>query len=333
MAYETVKIEKADGVALVSLNRPAKKNAMNPQLHADMTDALEELRYDDEARVLVITGAGDAFCAGMDLKEVFHALKDDPVRYDKVIRQATEWRGRTLRYFPKPTIAMVNGYCFGGAFSIVEGCDLAIAAEEASFGLSEINFKGFPGGAVSKSLANLLRPRDALFYGLTGRRFDGKTAATMGFVNFAVPLSKLKDETLADVALMCLAWQPDGRRPEVVDELLELLDAVAPFFDERVLYAALKEKSGQPGYALGLFVGYMEDKLDLERGRDNVLTPEQRARVAHCLAAEMLVAAAFKTYGEKIAADEAAGLTTSTSSSLTPTIPICGKVKVMIWAA
>src|SRR5215475_3241722 len=197
MAERTVLIEKTDGVALVRLNRPEKKNAMNPQLHEDMTAALEELRYDDDARVLVITGAGDAFCAGMDLKEVFHALKDEPARYDRVIRLATEWRGRTLRYFPKPTIAMVNGYCFGGAFSIVEGCDLAIAAEEATFGLSEINFKGFPGGCVSKSLANLLRPRDALLYAMTGRRFDGKTAASIGFVNFAVPREKLRQETLS----------------------------------------------------------------------------------------------------------------------------------------
>src|SRR5215475_4311648 len=196
MSYETLKIEKADGVALVTLNRPEKKNAMSPQLHEDMTAALEELRYDDAARVVVITGAGDAFCAGMDLKEVFHALKDQPARYDRVVRLATEWRGRTLRYFPKPTIAMVNGYCFGGAFSIVEGCDLAIAAEEATFGLSEINFKGFPGGAVSKTLANLFRPRDALFYGMTGRRFDGKTAADIGFVNLAFPAAQLREETL-----------------------------------------------------------------------------------------------------------------------------------------
>jgi feruloyl-CoA hydratase/lyase len=196
MSYQTLLIEKSAGVALVTLNRPEKKNAMNPQLHEDMTAALEELRYDDEARVLVITGAGDTFCAGMDLKEVFHGLKDQPARYDKVIRLATEWRGRTLRHFPKPTIAMVNGYCFGGAFAIVEGCDLAVAAEEATFGLSEINFKGFPGGAVSKSLANLLRPRDALLYAMTGRRFDGKTAAGIGLVNFAVPAAQLKEETL-----------------------------------------------------------------------------------------------------------------------------------------
>src|SRR5262249_10888704 len=94
------------------------------------------------------------------------------------------------------TVGRVNGYCVGGAFSIVEGCDLAVAAEEATFGLSEINFKGFPGGAVSKSLANLLRPRDALLYAMTGRRFDGKTAAGIGLVNFAVPAARLREETL-----------------------------------------------------------------------------------------------------------------------------------------
>ena len=198
--YQTVLIEKSGRVATLTLNRPAKKNAMSPQLHADVTAALEELRYDDDAKVVVITGAGDAFCAGMDLKEFFHELKDQPARYDQVLRMATEWRGRTLRYFPKPTIAMVNGYCFGGAFSIVESCDIAIAADEATFGLSEINFKGFPGGAVSKSLANLFRPRDALFYALTGRRFNGKRAAEIGFVTLSVPLADLSKETMAVAA-------------------------------------------------------------------------------------------------------------------------------------
>jgi len=196
MSYKTLLIEKSDGVAILTFNRPDKKNAMNPQLHEDMTAALEELRYDDAARVLILTGAGDTFCAGMDLKEVFYELRDQPARYDRVLRLATEWRGRTLRHYPKPTIAMVNGYCFGGAFSIVEVCELAVAAEEATFGLSEINFKGFPGGSVSKSLANLFRPRDALFYGLTGRRFDGRTAASIGFINRAFPAAQLRAETL-----------------------------------------------------------------------------------------------------------------------------------------
>jgi len=196
MTYETLLVEKADKVGIITLNRPKKRNAMSPQLHEDMTHALEALRYDDDARVVVITGAGDSFCAGMDLKEFFADLKDKPSEYDRIYRIAVEWRGRTLRYYPKPTIAMVNGYCFGGAFSIVEGCDLAIAAEEATFGLSEINFKLFPGGSVSKSLANLLRPRDALWYGLLGRPFDGRIAAQIGFVNVAVPLAKLRAETM-----------------------------------------------------------------------------------------------------------------------------------------
>ena len=92
---------------------------------------------------------------------------------------------------------MVNGYCFGGAVSIVEGCDLAVSANEAQFGLSEINFRMFPGGSVSKSLANLLRPRDALLYAMTGRRFNGVKAADMGWVNMSVPLADLEEQTMA----------------------------------------------------------------------------------------------------------------------------------------
>jgi trans-feruloyl-CoA hydratase/vanillin synthase len=196
MDTETVQVTINEGVAKVMFNRPKKKNAMNPQLHKDMTQVLEWLRYEDGARVLVITGSGDSFCAGMDLKEFFHDLKSKPKEYNHILRLATEWRSRTLRYYPKPTIAMVNGYCFGGAFSIVESCDLAFAAREAKFGLSEINFKGFPGGSVSKSLANLFRPRDALFYAMTGRPFGGEEAERIGFINKSFPLIDLERETM-----------------------------------------------------------------------------------------------------------------------------------------
>jgi feruloyl-CoA hydratase/lyase len=196
-AFDNILVDVDGGVATITLNRPAKRNAMSPQLHVDVTTALERLRYDAAAKVIVITGAGNSFCAGMDLKEFFTELKDDPAEYDRIFRLATEWRGRTLRYYPKPTIAKVNGYCFGGAFSIVEGCDLAVAADEATFGLSEVNFGLFPGGSVSKSLANLLRPRDAMLYALTGRPFDGKRATEIGFVNYSVPLAALHDDVRA----------------------------------------------------------------------------------------------------------------------------------------
>ncbi len=197
MGYETILVDIEDGVAVLTFNRPEKKNAMNPRLHEEVTDALEFLRYDEGARVLVVIGTGDAFCAGMDLKEFFVELKPLPAEYDRVSRVAVEWRGRTLRHFPKPTIVMVNGHCFGGAFTIVEACDLAVAAEDAEMGLSEINFKMFPGGSVSKSMGDLLRPRDYLWYALTGRPFTGRTAAEIGFVNFAFPAAMLRAETMA----------------------------------------------------------------------------------------------------------------------------------------
>lgn len=210
MSYETLALNIDDnGVAVLTLNRPEKRNAMSPLLHREMVRMLEELRYDDRVKVVVITGAGKAFCAGMDLKQFFWELQNKPGEYDRARREAVEWRGRTLRYFPKPTIAMINGYCFGGAFAIVEGCDLAFAAEDAVFGLSEINFRMFPGGAVSKALANLLRPRDALFYGLTGRTFDGRVAAKIGFINEAVPADLLMAHTMT-IATELAAKDPEA---------------------------------------------------------------------------------------------------------------------------
>ncbi len=197
MQYQTVLVEIKDRIAKVILNRPDKKNAMNPQLVRDMAQVFEDLRYNDEAAVLVLTGAGDAFCAGMDLKEFFHDLKGkQPVEYDRIWRLLQECRGRTLRYFPKPTIAMVNGYCFGGAFTPLIACDFAIAAEDAVFGLSEINWGIFPGGLVSRVLVDAMCYRDAVYYIMTGDPFDGKKAAEMKLVNFAVPRAKLREETV-----------------------------------------------------------------------------------------------------------------------------------------
>lgn len=195
--YKTICAEFDDGVCLLTLDRPDKRNAMNPALGEEMTDVLEKLRNDKRCRVLVITGAGESFCAGMDLKEFFIDLQDKPAEYDRAHRVAVEWRGRTLRLFPKPTIAMVNGHCFGGALTIVEGCDLAVAAEDAKMGLSEINFKMFPGGSVGKSMGNLLRPRDYMLYALTGRPMTGKIAAEIGLINYAVPLKDLRDDVMA----------------------------------------------------------------------------------------------------------------------------------------
>jgi feruloyl-CoA hydratase/lyase len=194
--YQTVKVEKEDGITWVILNRPEKRNAMNPQLHYDMLDALTELETDKETQVVVLTGAGTSWCAGQDLREYFRATDNNPVERRRASRASQEWRWRRLFTFPKPTIAMVNGYCFGGAFTPLIACDFAIAAEDATFGLSEINWGIFPGGLVSRVLADAMSYRDAMYYIMTGDTFDGKKAAEIRLVNFAVPRAKLREETL-----------------------------------------------------------------------------------------------------------------------------------------
>ena len=116
--WTTVRVEVDDGIAWVELNRPEKRNAMSPTLNAEMVEVLEALDADDACGVLVLTGAGDAWSAGMDLKEYFREVDAAPEHVQrKVRRDAAFWQWRLLRTYAKPTIAMVNGWCFGGAFT------------------------------------------------------------------------------------------------------------------------------------------------------------------------------------------------------------------------
>jgi trans-feruloyl-CoA hydratase/vanillin synthase len=194
--YETVLIEKQDGITWLVMNRPEKRNAMSPQLHIEMDDALSELAVDPDTQVLVLTGAGEAFCAGQDIRLYFRGNDDNPAAKAKANRASNQWRWQKLSTFPHPTIAMVNGYCFGGGFTQVCACDLAVAADDAVFGLSEVNWGILPGGIVSWNVAQTLNFRDGMYYALTGDTFDGKKAAEIGFVNFSFPKAKLKDETI-----------------------------------------------------------------------------------------------------------------------------------------
>ena len=194
--YKTVLLEKEDGITWAILNRPEKRNAMNPQLHFDMYDAVTEAEGDPETQVLVITGAGNSWCAGMDLKEFFREGDKNPEFQRQVAWASQEWRWRKLFTFPKPTIAMVNGFCFGGAFSPMIACDFAIASEDALFGLSEVNWGILPGGLVSRVVTDVLSLRDGLYHAMTGDPFDGKKAAEMRLVNYAVPADQLRDETV-----------------------------------------------------------------------------------------------------------------------------------------
>ena len=196
--YDCVILEKDDdGIAWVTLNRPEKRNAMSPQLHYDMENVMMGLETDDEIQVIVLTGAGDSWSAGMDLREYFRATDNDPTAQFRSFMANKHWSWEILSQSRKATIAMVNGYCFGGAFIPLCACDMVVTAEDAVYGLSEINWGIIPGGIVSKVIVDVMAHRDAMFYAMTGRTFDGTKAVEMKLANIAVPGDKLHEETVA----------------------------------------------------------------------------------------------------------------------------------------
>lgn len=193
---EFVRVEFDDGIAWVTINRPEKRNAISVQVVMEMGATFDALEIDPRCRVMVLTGTGEAFHGGMDLKDYFRATEGQS---EEVLirnqRANAAWQWRNLLSFSKPTIAMVNGWCFGGGLNPVAACDLAIAAEEATFGISEINWAMVPAGNVLKCLTAVMSERDVAYYAMTGETFDGRQAAQMRLVNEAVPRAQLRERT------------------------------------------------------------------------------------------------------------------------------------------
>ncbi|MDP6173744.1 MAG: p-hydroxycinnamoyl CoA hydratase/lyase, partial [Rhodospirillales bacterium] len=195
--YEDVKVDLTDGIAWVLLNRPEKRNAMSPRLHYEMDDAIMRLEHDPDALVVVIGGEGGNFSAGQDLKKFFRELEGNPLERKRAQQTANSWRWDRLINYDKPTIAMVQGYCVGGAFMQLLGADFAIAARNATLSLSEINWGILPGALVSKVVADSVLPRHAIYHACLGEPFDGDEAARIGMVNYAVEEGELRDAVTA----------------------------------------------------------------------------------------------------------------------------------------
>lgn len=249
---ENVKVDIVDGIGWVSLNRPDKRNAMSPALHFEMVEVLKELAEEPMVRVLVLTGEGDSWCAGQDIKLFFRELDDKP-RERHLARLANhEWRWTLLSSFPKPTIAMVNGYCFGGAFVQLFACDFAVAADEALFGLSEVNWGILPGGLVGKVIVDGLSYRDAVYYAMTGEQFDGRKAAQIRLVTESVPLARLRERTTA------LAQELARKNPQTLRTIKESLRLVRGMsVDQAADYLLAKEREMR--------------FMDPERGRERAM--------------------------------------------------------------
>ena len=260
---EAVAFTVRERVAWVRFNRPEKRNCMSPKLNRQMMRVLDDLEYRADVGVLVLSGEGSAWSAGMDLNEYFRETEAQglaAVRQSQ--REAYGW-WRRLRWYQKPTIAMVNGWCFGGAYGPLFACDLAFAAEEAQFGLSEINWGILPGGGASKVARELLTFRRAMYHALTGESIDGRTAAEWGMVNEALPREKLEERVTA-VARTLLKKNPVALKAtkdairrvgemtyDNAEDYLVRAQEAANFFDDESrkegIHQFIDEKSFKPG--------------------------------------------------------------------------------------
>src|SRR5215207_6216383 len=190
-SYETLLVERRDRVAVITINRPQKLNALNIQTRAEGAAALDELRQDEGVRV-VVTGAGEkAFVAGADIAE-FEG-RTAAGQHDVLL-----WRSlfTAVDTFPKPIIAMINGFCLGGGCELALACDLRIAGENARFGQPEINLGIIPGGGGTQRLTRLVGEGKAMELILTGDMIDAQTAYNLGLVNMVVPAPDLEGKTM-----------------------------------------------------------------------------------------------------------------------------------------
>jgi enoyl-CoA hydratase len=191
-SYETLLVERRERVAIITINRPEKRNALNIKTREEGAAVLEELSADESVRVVLFTGAGDkAFIAGADIAEF---------QGRTAITQREVMLGRSLftaiDNFPKPVIAMVNGYCLGGGCELALSCDLRIASDRASFGQPEINLGIIPGGGGTQRLTRLVGEGKAMELILTGDIIDAQTAYNLGLVNMVVPAADLEAKTV-----------------------------------------------------------------------------------------------------------------------------------------
>jgi trans-feruloyl-CoA hydratase/vanillin synthase len=220
---DTVACSVQDGIAWVKFNRPEKRNCMSPGLNRQMLRVIDGLEFRGDVGVLVLTGEGAAWSAGMDLKEYF---RDSEAQGLKGVRQsqreAYAWWER-LRWYEKVTIAMVNGWCFGGGYGPLFACDLAFCSDEAQFGLSEINWGILPGGGAAKVATELMPMRKAMYHALLGENLTGRQAEAAGLVTESLPADRLQAR-VTEVAhkLLKKNWEALKAAKDVVRRVREM---------------------------------------------------------------------------------------------------------------
>lgn len=191
--YENILVDRDGPLAFITFNRPEVLNAMNRKTEEEVLMALRDLEEDEDVRVVIFRGAGErAFVAGADVKE-FVGLSPMEQREERRRLHFYE----AVAEFPKPTIAMIRGYCLGGGCELALACDIRMAAEDARIGQPEINLGLIPGGGGSQRLPRLIGEGKALRLILTGDIISGEEAKAIGLVEEAYPDEELEEKTRA----------------------------------------------------------------------------------------------------------------------------------------
>ena len=219
MADDTVLVETDGGVATLTLNRPEVHNAFDDALIARLTRALEDAGARADVRVVVLAGTGKSFCAGADLAHMKRAASFSEAE-NIADAQALARLLMVLGGLPKPTVALVQGPAYGGGVGLVSACDIAIAAERASFALTEVRLGLIP-AVISPFVVRANGESHARRFILTGERFDAETALRIGLVHEVVPGEALEARG-AEAVGMLLQCSPDAHR-----RAKALIDAVA----------------------------------------------------------------------------------------------------------
>ncbi len=201
MAYETILVEKKEGVCKITFNRPQVLNAFNPTMSDELKAAVKDIASDKTVRVIVITGAGDrAFMAGADIDKTILRWVEITKKGGKVMDDhKVYFSPNMLEDLPQPVIAAVNGIAFGMGSEIAWGCDIRIASETAQFGQPEIKLGIMCGGGGSVRLTRLVGKTKAMEMCLTGDPIDAKEAYRIGLVNQVVPPAELENAVNAMV--------------------------------------------------------------------------------------------------------------------------------------
>jgi enoyl-CoA hydratase len=211
MSEAVVLIDKQEGIATVTLNRPDKLNALNRELRLAFCHAMQALRADPEVRAVIITGAGRAFCVGLDLREL--GTGKSGIRDEGNATFVT-----VIEDMEVPVIAAVNGFAITGGFELALACDMMIAAEEAQFADTHARVGVMPGGGMSARLPRAVGIRKAKELSLTGNYLPAREAERMGLVNRVVA----KEQLLT--AARELARQIAGANQKIVRQMKRLYD-------------------------------------------------------------------------------------------------------------